>query len=645
MLASHWSTPIATPVATPTVVEPLSVVLAKQIDINEKINQISASINSHSRIVSDAVAIVEQLPALLVFLRDASASNVWLTEEAAEKLFSLFSVSSQTSIVRLLVNQQSLSFVFPLASLPSSVDWSRDFDFFKYLNFSKKSKQLINLASKSITLDAIDYYFFAMAVLPLITADTTTTSRSAYTATSSTTTRTTTPSTGWSGQHWGSPTQSKTWYDADKKGSIHERVLMELVELGVTGHSGVVRSAPIVLHKCEMVLSVIADMYLNLTIYSFNSNINFSRNFELVNKVFRLLVQGAGIGATQPVVAGFVDKYGKLMTDLFDSSNFYSQKFLHRMDAYVLIALARCWHDYCLPWSVVGRDSISTVPTSVKDQWIRRHADVYSVYQALLTVSPIVDFVNEFKLHNSSESQMQKFIALLETPEFVGAMVKVLAVVSPDTGIAEALPNIFTCSASVELSKYLWFVCRSCTWVGGKVPKQTADASWEMDGIVNATKGLSASDSVAAPLYALFTWDTPEGDLATVDGVPKRLTNWMANKMDALLVDSKGKKAAAIAWNQPVCAHEYALVVRLLKYVVGIVSDTDLKANPLHFAWVRHAASVSLLLLTAFMSWLYVSVSMCPRMGSRVSIAVTQISFIFVVGLLAIKWVASQYIV
>jgi hypothetical protein len=99
------------------------------------------------------------------------------------------------------------------------------------------------------------------------------------------------------------------------------------------------------------------------------------------------------------------------------------------------------------------------------------------------------------------------------------------------------------------------------------------------------------------------------------------------------------------SWDQPVCASEVVLVLVLLKYLVGTLTEVDLRRHPGHLAWVRSLASSSVLTLIAFFSWIIVSIAVCPYLPSAMTIAVIQFIFVIIVGVLAMKWISSQYIV
>lgn len=640
MLTSTRSTPIATPSctpATPGMVEPMSAILKKPLEINEKIKQVAACVQSHSRIVSDAGSIVEQLPGLMMLVHEASASStVWLTVESATTLISLFSIHSPTSICRLLLSHEQTSFMFPLQSLASTVDWSEQFSFFKYLNFRQKS--LLNLNNKTIALDAIDYFFFVIGCLGLVQASIITPAAS---------TGTTSGSWGWGSSSHSTP--HAEWYDNAKSGSIQERLVMEILEVALTGLTAVSTTIPASLaQKTQLTLSVVEDLYLNLTLFSFNNQgLNFSNIFSFVNKIFLLAAQHHGLeirshhaGASLPATR-FAERYGQVLSQLLEADNFYAQKFLHRIDSLTTRTLAKNWSSYCNPWGSVPASRSS------KDAWIKRHADVYSRFLAVLTIPSIKEFVAHFKAYSGTDDKLTRSTALNETKDFVEAIVDVISVVSPATGIAEALPSVLLSDTAVEVVKQLWSVCVACTWQHSKVPKDMTDASWHMDSLVNAYKALDPENVTpeSRRLYEIFSWDAvstyvPEQE----SGVPKRLSKWVLSKRKKMMAPSLAA-ISRITWDRPATASEYVVLIELLKKVILILTEVDVEIEPSKYAWVRELGSVCVVTPAALVAWMYVSVSLCPSIESGWTVAAVQLLFVVSVGLMGIKWLASQYIV
>lgn len=638
MQTSTRSTPIATPSATPAtpgMVEPISVILQKPLEINEKIKQVAACVQSHSRIVSDAASIVEQLPGLLMLVHEASASTVWLTVESANTLISLFSIHSPTSICRLLLSHQQTSFMFPLQSLPWTVDWSEQFSFFKYLNFRQKS--LLNLNNKTIALDAIDYFFFVIGCLGLVPA-----SNIAPAA-----------STGSSSGSWGWGSSSHStphveWYD-NGSGSIQERLVMEILEVALTCLTVVSSTVPASLaQKTQLTLSVVEDLYLNLTLFSFNNQgLNFSNIFSFINKIFSLTTKHHGLeirshhtGASLPATR-FAERYGQVLSQLLETDNFYAEKFLHRIDSGTTRTLAKNWSGYCNPWGSVPASRSS------KDAWIKRNADVYSRFLAVLTIPSLKEFVAHFKANSGTDDKLTRFTALNEAKNFVETIVDVISVASPGTGIAEALPSVFLSDTAVEVVSQLWSICVACTWQHSKVPKSMTDASWHMDSLVNAYKALDAENisPESKRLYEIFSWDAVSTYVPEEESdVPKRLSKWVLSKRIKLIAPSSAA-TSRITWDRPATASEYVVLIELLKKVILILAGVDVEKEPAKYAWVRELGSVSVVTPAAFVAWMYVSVSLCPSIQSGWTVAAIQLLFVVAVGLMGIKWVASQYIV
>ena len=613
-MISQWSTPIATavPISSSTP-EPLSVVLLKQnLEINERIRQVCANIMhaGPTRILSDTSAVLEQLPNLLLLLKEASSPNVWLTEESANLLVDLFGLKSSKSLSRLLL-QGTATFVFPLSSMPASIDWtSSDFSFFKHLSYNQR-RSLIDLHAKTMQLDAIDYFFFVLGVLSV---------------TSST--------SAWSGSTWPSPNNT-AWYDSGNKGRVYDRIIIELLEL-VLGTENRGNIPPALLHKAELTFAALSDIFLDLNLYSFNNtSVDFGHVFELVSMIFKkLCVNGAldnNSSFLQTTSVGlFVSKAGKLLGDLLDTSNAYSVKFMHRISCMQFHEFSRLYRTFCLPW-----EDTRDITKASRDAWTRRYGIVYHAYSAALTVPRIVDFVHEYR--SSAHADHMRFATAKETRCMVDGITELLSIASPSTGLVELLPTVFT-DAPI---KPLWDICRGCTWIHGKVPKELTDASWRMDTMVNAAKAIQDDDS---GIYSTFTWETQESIPA--DEVPKNLkTNWLRDKEVSALTGPVHVSSRLVLWDQPVCSSEIGLVVYLLRSILTEVGGINLKLHPEQYAWVRSFASVTVLVVIAFSAWMLTSMFICPHMDSSVRIAVIQFIFMLIVGLLSMKWIASQYIV
>ena len=605
---SSWNTPSITPMATPVAIaEPISIVLQKHIDVSEKVRQVFSSITSGSRVLSDTSAVVEQLPALLLLLKDASAGR--LSVDAAEQLYALFSIHSPNSITRLLTTKET-TFVFPLSSLPSTMDWTKDFEFFKFLGYSKRN--LIDMRAKTITLDAIDYFFFVIAVLGIT-------------------------DTNQQLSPWGASAgqQTSQWYNAGAQGSVHSRVLLEILETAMTsGKTSSSMVSPVIAHKCDLSLAAFEDFFCGLSMYSFsNAMVDFGSVFDLVKSVFGIAIKSSGLETrtSHPSAsAACVSRITKLLTEVMDVNNFFAQKFLHKMTPNVFRSLAALFKAACLPWDFVA----GTVVTTTKDTWIKRHADIYALFVEVLTSPRVVEFVAEYKAH-STEPRFSRFIALSDTKHLIEATIDVVSIVAPATGIVEALPNVFLSTTSVAVVRSLWSVCRACAWVNNKAPKNLTDVSWHMDQIVQSAKGCETNE-----IYKIFTWDVPSGQEPELIGtdVPKRLTH-------AIRELTNGVSKSLVSWDQPVCASESKLMICWLQALITAVTHHDLRKKPTVHAWVRSFASYSSLTVIAFSIWMTVSLSVCPSMQSGARIAVIQFLFVVVVGLLAVKWITSQYIV
>jgi hypothetical protein len=604
-MLTTFNTPIATP-SVSAVPEPLSVLLEKPIDLSEKIKQVSNAI--HSRIFSDAI--VEHLPGLFLLLREASEGCV--TEEAAKTIFGLFSIQSENCILR-LISQSPSTFVFPIASLPASIDWSAEFEFFEHLSHSSI------LSNRKLNLTAVDYFFFAIAVLPLVPQ----------------------PSHTWGS--WSSSSYHRVaLYDAKRNGSIQERILLEVFEWGISAKSSSLSQ------KTVLTIAVLQDLYLNLFLYSYNnSGLNFSSIFGLLNSMFGISAKHGALEATRPhtnksIPVLLAERYGSLLSKLLDSDNCYSLKFLHRIDPLTVRELSRCWVNYCHPWKAEGPVSRST-----KDSWIRKNSRVYSLYSTLLSMSPVQDFVRDFQACSHSETRLAGFIDLSDTRNLVEALVDIMSIAAPDTGMAEAIPEVFLSDRCIELTRFMWSVCVACTWLNSKVPRNMSDASWVMDKIVNACKSVDDERlNKSWNLYEIFTWNvvatpaTTEGETET--GIPKTVSKCVLSKRLSAI---QPRRVSCFTWDQPITSVEYAFVLWFLKRAILVVTKVDVQQHPDRFAWIRELGSVSVLLPLCFLFWLFTSISVCPSLHSGSTIFVIQLVFALVVGLMAIKWIGSQYIV
>jgi hypothetical protein len=620
-MISQWSTPIATAIPVPSSSpEPLSVVLQKQnLDINERIRQVCGNIMhaGPTRILSDTSAVIEQLPNLLLLLKEASSPQVWLTEESAKLLVELFGLKSPKSLSRLLL-QGTATFVFPLSSLPASIDWtSPDFSFFKHLSYSQR-KSLMDLHAKTMQLDAIDYFFFVLGALPI------TSSTSSW-------------STGWTS----STTTSAAWYDSTRKGSVYDQIISELLDLFLgTENRGNI--PPMLLHKAELTFAVLSDLVLDLNLYSFNNTtIDFSHIFELIKMVFEKIISSGTLDKNNSflqttTVGVFVNGTGKLLRDLLDTTNFHSVKFMHRITCQQFHELSKLYRAFCLPWDQ------REIARSSKDSWTRRYSDVYKAYPAALTVPRIVDFVHEYRSHPDH----QRFAIAKETKVMIEGITELLSIASPGTGLVDRIPSAF---AEAPI-KPLWDVCKGCTWINGRVPKELGDASWRMDSMVNAAK-LAIADGQHEDIYSVFTWESQPLEKqiseSTDEDVPKSLkTNWLRDKPESVSTPLPHHLVSRLVlWDQPVCSNEIGIVVVILKKIISNILGVDLRRNPEQYAWVRSFSSVTVLIVAAFLAWVGTSILICPRMESSVSVAAVQFIFMIIVGLLSMKWIASQYIV
>jgi hypothetical protein len=624
-MISQWNTPIATPVAVPvsSAPEPLSVILQKHnLDINERVRQVCTNVmhSGPTRILSDTSALLEQLPNLLLLLKEASAPTAWLTDESVSSLMELFGLKSGRSLSRLLL-QGNATFVFPLSSLPPSIDWtSSEFGFFKHLSYSQR-KSLIDLHAKTLHLDAMDYFFFVLGTLSI----------------TSTAFNNTGPGSWWSAPATNAPPSS--WYDATKKGSVYDRLLLELLDL-VVGTENRSSIPPVLLHKAELTLATLSDLVLDLHLFSFNNtSVDFEHVFAIIDRIVeKLLAAGAldknSVIQTSISLAPFIPKAVKLMNDLLEPNNFYSVKFMHKMNPGTFRAFARLYHRLCVPWRT------KDVARPLRDLWLKRNTDMYRKFQGALTVPAIVDFVHEYRSH---EDHM-KLAAFKDTKPLVEGIADLLTIASPSTGLVEALPTVFEdARAPVET---LWDVCRGCTWINGKVPKELTDASWQLDTIVNATKASAVGADSKPLIYNAFTWETPLSPRPVSDEIPRNLkTLWLKDKPEVTLSGGPSLAHKIVAWDQPVCANEIAWAVKLLRNLVGQVSGADLKRKPAHLAWLRSFASVTVLIAAVFFAWMFVSIVVCPDMDSAMAIGAVQFIFMVLMGLLAMKWVSSQYIV
>jgi hypothetical protein len=609
---SYWNTPVATPSA-PIAPEPVSVVLQKHnLDVNERVRQIAASLlpqGPKARLFTDTSSVVEQLPNLLLLLKEASNPSIYLTDETASNLFELFSLKSLRSISRLVLQHSSTTFVFPLSSLPASIDWtSSDFAFYRHLSFISQRKNLVDLHAKTIHLDAIDYYFFVLGALSIV-SDGRSTGR-------------------WAGSGSGAWSSSTGWYDASLNGSIYDRLLLEIIEVSDNG-SGI----PAVLaHKSELTLAVFSDFLLDLNLYTFNNtNVEFDRVFELLTKMVHSLIHKSLMTSSSSTFPGvFSARVVKLMTDLADTNNLYSQKFMHRVSGKLFHSFASCFRVLCLPWEEVNDMQIGT---STKDSWIKKNKSIYLSFQSIVTSPPVVEFARNYKLH--SDNRLADFVAQNESRLLVEAIVVVLSIASPSTGIVEAVPAAFSPAAI----RALWSICRACTWINGKVPRNMSDASWRMDEMVNASKVADSKHEI----YSIFSWDVtqPESMEPLADTVPKRLTD---------IAPTRGVRKSVsgqlhVSWDQPACASEVVVVVSFLRLFISRVFDVDLKEKPTYMAWMRWLGSTSALTVIAFFLWLVTSIAICPSLSSGMTIGLIQLVFVLLVGSLALKWMSSQYIV
>ena len=591
---SQWSTPIAT--AVPATPEPLSAILQRHnVDLNERIKQVCANImhTGSARILSDTSAVLEQLPNLFLLLKEASSPSAWITDDSATLLMELFGLKSPRSLSRLLLQGGNASFVFPLNSLPASIDWtSSEFSFFKHLSFSQR-KSLIDLHSKSLHLDAIDYFFFVLGSLSLTSPPS---------------------SSGWTS----SSSYGTVWYDASKKGSLYDRLILELADL-VVGTENRGNIPPALLHKAELTIAVLSDLMLDLHLFSFNNTgVDFAHIFRLIGALV------SKIGFNSPLAQRAI----KLISDLLDIDNLYSAKFMHRIPSPVFRELAKLYHQLCLPWKE------GQMSRSLKDQWLKRNALIYHRYPSALTMPPIREFVQEFV----SQPDAHKLLSLKDTKNIVEGATDLLEIASPSTGVVEAFPAVFR-EAPVEA---LWHVCRGLTWINGKVPKELTDASWRMDAMVNAVKAIEGPKPA---VYSTFTWEAPQptGEKTLGDEIPKSMRPLFLKDKPEVVRPIARSGVHLVAWDQPVCANEVAGFLVLLRFVVSQISGEDLRRNPKHAAWIRAFSSVSVLTLITFFAWVIVSAGVCPYMRSGIAIGGTQLIFVILVGLLVMKWISAQY--
>jgi hypothetical protein len=297
---------MSTPIATPLTPEPLDAILSKSsIDVGEKIKQVSRAMRSMKPSSPDTARnVLEQLPNLLLLLKE----SMWLGAQQDDSLFGLFSLKTQDhpfSIAKILASKDShvVKFVLPLTSLPMSTDWTReDFTFFHLLNFTKRGGEaLINLSSKTMTLDAIDYYFFLMALLPTVVTST---------------------------SYW------KAVPDC-----VYDRLIAEIIDVGCGNFAGN-EVAAVLAHKCALTLAAMKDFYMQIDLYSFN---NTGVDFAHVFRILRTTESSSVMKNN-----GWLKL---LLNDMFDRKNFYMHKFLLKVTPEIFKEIALLYKTLCGPIS------------------------------------------------------------------------------------------------------------------------------------------------------------------------------------------------------------------------------------------------------------------------------------------------------
>jgi hypothetical protein len=220
-------------------------------------------------------------------------------------------------------------------------------------------------------------------------------------------------------------------------------------------------------------------------------------------------------------------------------------------------------------------------------------------------------------------------------------MVKVFEVIG--SGVIEKLVHRKDLKSLVSVVADAWSVASACTWHDGYVPKPLSDESWRMDAIVKRMKGETHREGLLGEFNAIFTWDSSERKKTTEQlGIPRR---WTPVAAQVSTIDEDFQIASVVTWDSPICSNEYAWMIAVARNAIEYITGEDLRKNPKKFSLVRRLVDVSVLLLIAFVSWLYVSIYSCPLMASSKSVLIVQAFFIVLVGLLALKFIGSQYVV
>ena len=571
---------------------PVAVTLGRPMDLNEKVRQIAASIHARHDMV-------DQLPSLLLFLAEVSsacmrsgATSPWLTEESFSTLVSLF--GPQSRLVR-----GEVPFVLPLATpaIPSFVATKLlsgidNLVFVQYLS-AGRSGTLLNFSTRSLALNAADYFYFSFVLLPLL--DLSGTSGGCRMQTEVGTS---------GGFRMQTDVGSTKWHDGSI--TVFEQLMSEYVEASVGGAQN---------RGCQLLLATVIDLYLDIDL--FGEMIYCGHILRVLARVLTVVVKsnsGSKLGHV------FMDRLARLLADLFSGSS----KFLTRIDMAAAHAFVNLWSAFCQPWLLDNTDQQS---------WgghIARFGFVYACYPFVLRIGAVRDFVSDYAISVSSvkNDAFSTFLALKETKLGVELFVAALEVLS---AVGEKVVNGAGPSSSVtSATRQIWAVARECTWHNGSVPKALATESWRMDTLVNRAKGKEEKG-----VFALFVWETgPESD-----GIPKNLAPPEAKKMLTNVTHLSS------SWNQPVCASEYASVIGFLRKWVQILTEIDLEKYPKKFTQIRILANVSVLILLLMLAWLYAAVAVFPDIESRVALGSVQLVFASLLAALIVKWIGAQYII
>jgi len=368
--------------------------------------------------------------------------------------------------------------------------------------------------------------------------------------------------------------------------------------------------------------------------------LNYGKIFSLTTKMCRLAISSQRTRGLVPVL---LNRVIRLINTLFSGGK--SSRFIYRLDIPTLATLVNLWYTVCAPWKILG-DSMEK-----HKEFIVANSEIYASIVPLLQSIPIQDFVADFHhAKNQGEGEFKKFLAHKDTKIGIDILVKVFEVigpvkdglcvidmVSPSAGIAKSGDATV---AFCQLVQDMWNVARQCTWHDGYVPKQLSDESWRMDALVKVGKHVRGRKS----FWSIFVWEESETKSEDTIDIPKKRqvappTRRLERRTSTVTV------VPEMTWNSASCSNEIEFVVRLLKRIIEKYSQIDLSTNPKKYSFARKFADVTVLLILSFSLWMYISIAWCPWIKSGSVIALIQIFFLVIVGLLSLKFIGSQYVV